>query len=83
MYKTTMIALLLALMAMAGQAKEKATVWENPSTEYGTSYGDGFFYLALDVTRVELKANETVVYITAQQRSDDPGRREAFHHRLC
>ena len=67
-----MIALLLALMAMAGQAKEKATVWENPSTEYGTSYGDGFFYLALDVTRVELKANETVVYITAQQRSDDP-----------
>ena len=72
MYKTTMIALLLALMAMAGQAKEKATVWENPSTEYGTSYGDGFFYLALDVTKVELKANETVVYITAQQRSDDP-----------
>ena len=72
MYKTTMIALLLALVAMAGQAKEKATVWENPSTEYGTSYGDGFFYLALDVTRVELKANETVVYITAQQRSDDP-----------
>ena len=72
MYKTTMIALLLALMAMTGQAKEKATVWENPSTEYGTSYGDGFFYLALDVTKVELKANETVVYITAQQRSDDP-----------
>lgn len=72
MYKTTMIALLLSLMAMAGQAKEKATVWENPSTEYGTSYGDGFFYLALDVTKVELKANETVVYITAQQRSDDP-----------
>ena len=72
MYKTTMIALLLALMAMAGQAKEKATVWENPSTEYGTSYGDGFFYLALDVTKVELKANETVVYITAQQRPDDP-----------
>ncbi len=72
MYKTTMIALLLALMAMAGQAKEKATVWENPSTEYGTSYGDGFFYLALDVTKVELKADETVVYITAQQRPDDP-----------
>ena len=72
MYKTTMIALLLALMAMAGQAKEKATVWENPSTEYGTSYGDGFFYLALDVTRVELKADETVVYVTARQRSDYP-----------
>ena len=67
-----MIALLLALMTMAGQAKEKATVWENPSTEYGTCYGDGFFNLALDVTKVELKADETVVYITAQQRPDDP-----------
>ncbi len=67
-----MIALLLALMPMAGQAKEKATVWVNPTTEFGTSYGDGFFYLALDVAKVELKANETVVYITAQQRSDDP-----------
>ena len=26
----------------------------------------------LDVAKVELKANETVVYITAQQRSDYP-----------
>ena len=67
-----MIALLLALMAMAGQAKEKATVWVNPTTEFGTSYGDGFFYLTLDVAKVELKADETVVYITAQQRSDYP-----------
>ena len=29
-----------ALVAMAGQAKGKVTVWENPSTEYGTSYGE-------------------------------------------
>ena len=63
---------MLVFIVMTGQAKEKMTVWENPTTEYGTSYGDGFFYLALDVTKVELKANETVVYITAQQRSDDP-----------
>ena len=72
MYRKTIFTLLLALVAVLGQAKEKTTVWENPSTEYGTSYGDGFFYLALDVTKVELKAEETVVYITAQQRSDDP-----------
>ena len=69
--KRIILAIMLVFIVMTGQAKEKMTVWENPSTEYGTSYGDGFFYLALDVTKVELKANETVVYITAQQRSDD------------
>ena len=70
MIKRTIITALLALIAMAGQAKEKVVVWEQPTTEYGTSYGDGFFYLALDVTRVELKSDETVVHITAMQRSD-------------
>ena len=64
--------MLLALVALAGQAKERVIMWEQPTTEYGTSYGDGFFNLALDVTKVELKDNETVVYITAQQRSDYP-----------
>ena len=64
--------ILLALTVLTGQAKEKQIVWEQPTTEYGTSYGDGFFNLALDVTKVELKDNETVVYITAQQRSDYP-----------
>ena len=71
--KRIILAIVLVFIVMTGQAKEKMTVWKNPSTEYGTSYGDGFFYLALDVTKVELKANETVVYITAQQRSDDQG----------
>ena len=70
--RKTLFTLLLALVAIAGQAKEKITVWEQPATEYGTCYGDGFFYLALDVTRVELKADETVVYVTARQRSDYP-----------
>ena len=72
MNKQTIITALLTLVMMAGQAKEKDVVWNQPTTEYGTSYGDGFFYLALDVTKVELKADETVVYVTAQQRSDDP-----------
>ena len=61
---------MLAFVAMTGQAKE--VVWEQPTIEYGTSNGDGFFNLALDVTKVELKDNETVVYITAYQRSDYP-----------
>ena len=69
MEKTLIIAL-LALMAMAGQAKVKTVVWENPTTEYGTSYGDGFFNLSLDITKVELKETETLVYMTVSQRSD-------------
>ncbi|MDY6257305.1 MAG: TlpA disulfide reductase family protein [Bacteroidaceae bacterium] len=72
MNKKTIITILLALAAVVGQAKEKAIVWEQPTTEFGNSYGDGFFNLCLDVTKVELKDNETVVYITAQQRSDYP-----------
>ena len=70
--KTITLTMMLALTALTGQAKEKEIVWEQPTTEYGNSYGDGFFNLALDVTRVELKDDETVVYITAQQRSDYP-----------
>ena len=65
--------MLLALVALTGQAKEKDIVWEQPTTEFGTSYGDGFFNLSLDVTKVELKADETVVYITVKQRSDYDG----------
>ena len=72
MMKKLFFTALLALVALAGQAKEKKVVWEQPTTEYGNNYGDGFFNLVLDVTKVELKTDETVVYITAQQRSDYP-----------
>ena len=64
--------ILLALVALAGQAKEKTIVWEQPTTEYGNTYGDGFFHMVLDLTKVELKADETVVYITVLSRSDYP-----------
>ena len=59
-------------LSRTGQANKSTIVWEQPTTEFGTSYGDGYFNLALDVTKVELKSDETVVYITAQQRSDYP-----------
>ena len=65
--------MLLALVALTGQAKRKDIVWEQPTIEYGTSNGDGFFNLSLDLTKVELKADETVVYITVKQRSDYEG----------
>ena len=63
---------MLTLVALTMQAKGKDIVWEQPTIEYGTSHGDGFFNLSLDVTKVELKADETVVYITVMQRSDYP-----------
>ena len=69
--KKTIITALLAIVALTGQAKD--IVWEQPTTEFGTSYGDGFFNLSLDMTKVELKADETVVYITVKQRSDFEG----------
>ena len=68
----SMIFLFCAFVAMTATAKEKTVVWQQPTTEFGTCYGDGFFNLVLDVTKVELKDTETVVYITAQQRSDYP-----------
>ena len=70
MNKKIIFTALLALVALASQAKEKKVVWEQPTTEFGTNYGDGFFNLALDVTKVELKEAETVVHITAKQLSD-------------
>ncbi len=70
MNKTSIITALLALATMAGQAREKMQVWEHPTTEYGNVYGDGYFNLAFDVTRVELKEDETVVYATVMLRSD-------------
>ena len=66
--KQTLIACLLFIAAGAAQGKQ--IVWEQPTTEFSTSYGDGFFNLALDITKVELKENETLVYMTVSQRSD-------------
>ena len=82
--------MMLAFVAMTGQAKD--VVWDQPTIEYGTTNGDGFFNLALDLTKVELKDNETVVYITAYQRSDYPdfwfrhlseNWRAALYHHVC
>lgn len=66
----------LALIFMAlgiwkGQA-QKIQTWNHPTTEYGNVYFDGFFNIALDITKVELKEDETTVYATIRQRSDYP-----------
>ena len=66
--RKAIIACLLFIAAVEAQGKQ--IVWEQPTTEFSTSYGDGFFNLALDITKVELKKNETLVYVTVSQRSD-------------
>ena len=78
MNKKNIITLLLVLVTLTGWAKEKTMVWEQPTTEYGTSYGDGFFNTALDITKVELKETETLVYMTISLRSDYPDFRFQF-----
>ncbi len=68
--------LLLVLIFMAlGLSKgraQKIQIWDNPTTEYGNVYFDGFFNIAMDITKVELKEDETVVRATIKKRSDYP-----------
>ena len=78
MRKSIIIAILCAFAALSVQAKGKTIVWENPTTEYGNIYGDGFFRIAVDVDKVELKSDETVVHLTAMERSDYPDIRFRF-----
>lgn len=68
----TIILFMFLIVSMTGWGKDNTIVWEHPTTEYGTNYGDGAFNLALDVTKVEFKTNETVVYITASMFSKYP-----------
>lgn len=70
--KRFLIATLGALLCFISIGAQKATVWNNPTTEFGTEYGDGFFYTAIDVTKVELKDTETNVFVTLRLRSDYP-----------
>ena len=70
MKRKTIFTILFALVTITGWAKEDVVVWDMPTTEYGNAYGNGGRFLDLDVTRVELKDSETVVYITAKQYSD-------------
>ena len=70
MNRTVLTMLALFLILMGANAQGKQIVWEQPTTESSTCYGDGYFHLALDITKVELKEDETLVYMTVSQRSD-------------
>ena len=60
--KQIIIAALLALVAIAGQAQKKEVVWEKPSTFMG-AYNSEFV-----INKVELKQTETVLHILANYR---------------
>lgn len=66
-----LVLIFMALGIWKGQA-QKIQTWNHPTTEYGNVYFDGFFNIALDITKVELKEDETTVYATIRQRSDYP-----------
>ena len=59
--KSTIITILLALIAIAGQAQTQV-VWEQPSAFMG-DYNSEFV-----ITKVELKPTETVLHVTANYR---------------
>ena len=76
--KKTLLTILALLCIVGSQANDKVVVWDNPTTEYGTNYGDGFFNPVIDVTRVELKKDETTMAVRVQLRSDYPDPRFQF-----
>ncbi|MCQ2258076.1 MAG: TlpA family protein disulfide reductase [Bacteroidaceae bacterium] len=68
--KKFFITLFVMLLCFTTSWAQKPAVWDNPTTEFGTSYGDGFFNTVIDVTRVELKKDETTMAVRVQLRSD-------------
>ena len=67
MRKTILTIILMCSMVFC-QAQKK--VWTEPATDYCTSYGDGYFNLAMDITKVELTKDETRVFIHISKRAD-------------
>ena len=56
MNKKTIITILLALVAMAGQAKQEEIVWENPAI----GYSDKPYF---QIQKIELTKEKTVLYV--------------------
>ena len=67
--KKTLIIALLALMAMAGQAKVKTVVWENPAADENTKI-EGFIGTLLEINRVEFAEDETRVFMRIARRPE-------------
>lgn len=72
MKKILALCILWMALGIMGLRAQKTIVWDTPGTTYGTHYGDGFFEPAVDVARVELKDEETIVYLTVRLNSALP-----------
>lgn len=81
--KIFFITLVWASLCFTASWAQKPVVWHNPTTEFGTNYGDGFFNIAIDVTQVELKKEETTVTVRVQERSDNPNCSFLFAKSTC
>ena len=68
--KKTLLTIVALLCIVGSEAKGKDVVWEKPTSENGNVYGDGFFNIAMDVNRVEMKETETTVSVTVNWRND-------------
>lgn len=66
--RKTIITLMFALVATMVCGAE---VWNQPATNAANCYGDGFFRASVDVTRVEMNTNETVVYMLVSSREEN------------
>lgn len=60
----------MALVGLGVANAQKAEVWESPAIESGTDNGDGYFAASLQITKVELKETETVVYMSVYWRNE-------------
>lgn len=69
-FQRSLLVLVCAVCISLQMQAQKVLTWNEPSTECANVYFDGYFNMALDITKVELKENETAVYATIRNRSD-------------
>lgn len=62
----TIIIFMFLIVSMTVCGKENTVVWNHPTTEYGTNYEDGYFNLALDVTKVDARDLEGLAKLLKQ-----------------
>lgn len=67
-----LLVLSFMVLGVPNSWSQKTITWLHPTTEYGNIYFDGFFNIAMDITKVVMKPNETALYATIRQRSDVP-----------
>lgn len=73
-----LFAIVFLTLCVLDTMAQKSVIWQSPTTEYGNVYGDGFFQTSIDVTKVEMRTDETIIHLNIRQRSDYPGNAFVF-----